>query len=960
MKKLFMLLASVLIMLSAGCSSGGDSDPIPEPASSAKAITAFSLNGVVGTINEAAKTIGVTMPYGTSVTNLVATFPTTGTSVKVGSTVQVSGTTVNDFTNPVVYTVSAIDGSTQDYTVVVTVALSSSKAITAFSLNGVVGTINEASKTIGVTMPNGTDVRSLVATFTTTGTSVKVGSTVQVSGTTVNDFTNPVVYTVTAADNSTQDYTVVVAVALSSAKAITAFSLNGVVGTINEASKTIGVTMPYGTYIQDLVAIFTTTGVSVKVGTAVQVSGTTAHNFTNPVVYRVSAADNSTQDYTVVVAVALSPAKAITAFSLNGVVGTINEAAKTIGVTMPNGTDVRSLVATFTTTGTSVKVGSIVQVSGTTVNDFTNQVFYTVTAADNSTQDYTVVVAVADLPAAAITAFSLNGVNATYIIPSWIAFWEFPYGVDVRSLVATFTTTGTSVKVGSIVQVSGVTVNDFTNQVVYTVTAADGSSQDYTVYVEPAKSPSKTITAFSLNGVVGTINEASKTIGVTMPYGTSVTNLVATFTATGPRVTVNRTVQVSGTTAHNFTNPVVYTVTAADYSTQDYTVVVTVALSSAKAITAFSLDGVTGTINEASKTIALNIPYGRNLTSLVATFTTTGSSVKVGSTVQVSGTTVNDFTNPVVYRVSAADNSTQDYTVVVTNVAGWTRKADVDVDGRLSAVGFSIGNKGYIGTGYHNSTHDNDFWEYDPAVNIWTQKADYPTPVDVPDGLHDAVGFSIASKGYIGTGFRGSPSDDLYEYDPALNTWTRKAELGGGKRTGAVGFSIGNKGYIGTGFAYYKDFWEYDPALNTWTQKADFGGGERDQAVGFSIGNKGYIGTGLYGPSHYKDFWEYNPALNTWTQKADFGGGERCSAVGFSIGNKGYIGTGKYIYTSTSSTHYKDFWEYDPALNTWTQKSDFGGGERWDAVGFSIGDKGYIGTGGSSVEKDFWEYNPGP
>jgi len=439
-----------------------------------------------------------------------------------------------------------------------------------------------------------------------------------------------------------------------------------------------------------------------------------------------------------------------------------------------------------------------------------------------------------------------------------------------------------------------------------------------------------------------------------------VTNLVATFTATGPRVTVNRTVQVSGTTAHNFTNPVVYTVTAADYSTQDYTVVVTVALSSAKAITAFSLDGVTGTINEASKTIALNIPYGRNLTSLVATFTTTGSSVKVGSTVQVSGTTVNDFTNPVVYRVSAADNSTQDYTVVVTNVAGWTRKADVDVDGRLSAVGFSIGNKGYIGTGYHNSTHDNDFWEYDPAVNIWTQKADYPTPVDVPDGLHDAVGFSIASKGYIGTGFRGSPSDDLYEYDPALNTWTRKAELGGGKRTGAVGFSIGNKGYIGTGFAYYKDFWEYDPALNTWTQKADFGGGERWDAVGFSIGDKGYIGTGLYGPSHYKDFWEYNPALNTWTQKADFGGGERCSAVGFSIGNKGYIGTGKYIYTSTSSTHYKDFWEYDPALNTWTQKSDFGGGERWDAVGFSIGDKGYIGTGGSSVEKDFWEYNPGP
>ena len=41
-----------------------------------------------------------------------------------------------------------------------------------------------------------------------------------------------------------------------------------------------------------------------------------------------------------------------------------------------------------------------------------------------------------------------------------------------------------------------------------------------------------------------------------------------------------------------------------------------------------------------------------------------------------------------------------------------------------------------------------------------------------------------------------------------------------------------------------KDFWEYDPAANTWTQKADFGGTARDGAVGFSIGSKGYIGTG--------------------------------------------------------------------------------------------------------------------
>src|ERR1700712_5419805 len=35
--------------------------------------------------------------------------------------------------------------------------------------------------------------------------------------------------------------------------------------------------------------------------------------------------------------------------------------------------------------------------------------------------------------------------------------------------------------------------------------------------------------------------------------------------------------------------------------------------------------------------------------------------------------------------------------------------------------------------------------------------------------------------------------------------------------------------------------------------------------------------------------------LGKWTQKADFAGGLRDRAVGFSIGNKGYIGTGNNV-----------------------------------------------------------------
>jgi N-acetylneuraminic acid mutarotase len=274
---------------------------------------------------------------------------------------------------------------------------------------------------------------------------------------------------------------------------------------------------------------------------------------------------------------------------------------------------------------------------------------------------------------------------------------------------------------------------------------------------------------------------------------------------------------------------------------------------------------------------------------------------------------------------------------------------------RAYAVGFSIGNKGYIGTGYVGSYpyYYRDFWEYDPSTDTWTKKANFGGVA-----RSDAVGFSIGNKGYIGTGC-ALPNyfKDFWEYDPSTNTWTQKADFGGTARAGAVGFSIGNKGYVGTGwgdYGHFRDFWEYDPSTNSWTQKADFGGVARAYAVGFSIGNKGYIGTGSVYPNYFKDFWEYDPSTNSWTQKADFGGTARAYAVGLSISNKGYIGTGY-----GGSNYLRDFWEYDPSTNTWTRIADIYG-ERAGAVGFSIGDRIYVGTGRDSYGflSDFWEFLP--
>ena len=86
-------------------------------------------------------------------------------------------------------------------------------AITAFSFSNppATGTIDHTNKTIKVAVPNGTDRTALIASFTATGAIVKVGETTQTSGTTANNFTNPVTYILTTNnDASTCSYVVTV------------------------------------------------------------------------------------------------------------------------------------------------------------------------------------------------------------------------------------------------------------------------------------------------------------------------------------------------------------------------------------------------------------------------------------------------------------------------------------------------------------------------------------------------------------------------------------------------------------------------------------------------------------------------------------------------------------------------------------------------------------------------------
>ncbi|MDD5626111.1 MAG: hypothetical protein PHG83_03025 [Patescibacteria group bacterium] len=175
--------------------------------------------------------------------------------------------------------------------------------------------------------------------------------------------------------------------------------------------------------------------------------------------------------------------------------------------------------------------------------------------------------------------------------------------------------------------------------------------------VKPVISSAKAVTSFDFAAyeVVGAINEDTKTIVATLPYGTDVTALVPTITTTG------KSVSPASGAAQDFTDPIAYTVTAEDKSTQTYTVAVTVAANPAKAITDFSFKGLgAGVINETNHVITVTVPFGTKVDALTPTIVING--VAVGP---ASGIT-QDFTHSVIYTVSAADETTQAYTVTAT------------------------------------------------------------------------------------------------------------------------------------------------------------------------------------------------------------------------------------------------------------------------------------------------------
>lgn len=323
----------------------------------------------------------------------------------------------------------------------------------------------------------------------------------------------------------------------------------------------------------------------------------------------------------------------------------------------------------------------------------------------------------------------------------------------------------------------------------------------------------------------------------------------------------------------------------------------------------------------------------------------------------------------------------------------WQTMADSDSFRVVRGVGFGASNRGYVLTGDTGRIGFVKFWDhvwqYDPASNSWARKGNFPGKPRVA-----ASSFVINNKGYVCLGindsiiwdsiffigpggpvyrnipikvWKGAPMNDLWEYDPATDTWTKRADFPGDPRSAASAFVVNNKAYVGLGItqsgSMKKDFYEYDPATNTWRRVADFGGKERSNASAFAGINTttstpvplGFVGSGRDSipNTYFNDWYRYNPANNTWTRVRDLPAERpQQDAAAFGYGYLGYLTTGFNWF------FHRLTWQYNINSNTWISENPFPqpAWVRSSTVWWQLNNRCFVGAGNADTVPSFKDY----
>jgi len=198
-------------------------------------------------------------------------------------------------------------------------------------------------------------------------------------------------------------------------------------------------------------------------------------------------------------------------------------------------------------------------------------------------------------------------------------------------------------------------------------------------------------------------------------------------------------------------------------------------------------------------------------------------------------------------------------------------------------------------------------------ISNWTPKQDFPG-----EPRKGGIAFSFNSKGYfgLGSGNQGNHFNDLWEYDPIIDSWNLISHFPGEPRTDAVCFLIKDKAYIGLGqklhplalsdsVVFFSDFYRFDVNTRNWKQLSSFPGTGRSSSVGIGLNDDAYLLGGENIKNHtytvLKDQYKYNIITDHWSQLPDFIHVSRTS--GINLNNKGF-----FIFNNTLFSLENDQW----------------------------------------------------
>ncbi|MGS0524799.1 PKD domain-containing protein [Zobellia nedashkovskayae] len=647
---------------------------VPE-GSGDNAITAFELLGQTDVaIDDTAGTVTVTVPNGTNLSAAPSVL-----TISPDATVDPARSIVQDFSQPVTYTVTAENEEEKVWTVNVaelppTSEGSDQNAITAFGLTGQTDVdIDDTAGTVTVTVPNGTELNSAPSVL-----NISPNATVNPAIGDAQDFSGAVTYTVTAENGDEREWTVNVTELLpvpteSGANDITAFVIAGQnSSSFDSDNSIISVNVPDGTDLN-----VAPQNLEVSLDATILPAIDVVQDFNTQVVYTVIAENGDEQDWTVNVTVSApteSDENAITAFELTGQTDVdIDDTTSTITVTVPNGTDLNTAPSVL-----NVSENATVNPAIGDVQDFSLPVAYTVTAENGDTQEWTVNTTV--LPPSGsvanyITAFSLPEQNSSVIdtdnhtVTVNVADGTYLYGQPAELEISQ----------GATIDPLPTAERDFTDPTPYMVTSENGTEQEWIVNVTvspPTGSGDNAITGFALPVQNSAdIDTGNNTITVNVPDGTDL-NVAPQNLAISLGATISPAIDV----VQDFSGQVVYTVTAENNTTKEWTVNVTVSAptgSDENAITAFELTGQTDVnIDDTTSTITVTVPNDTDLNTAPSVL-----NVSENATVNPAIGDVQDFSGAVTYTVTAENTNERVWTVNVSVTENQAPVANVDTIG---------------------------------------------------------------------------------------------------------------------------------------------------------------------------------------------------------------------------------------------------------------------------------------